>query len=510
MTQFTDLGLAEPILRALKSEGYETPTPIQAKLIPVMLKGRDIVGIAQTGTGKTAAFVLPLLNEIGASTTRPEPRSCKALIVTPTRELAAQIADNITAYAKYMKVTSTVIVGGVKPNPQIRAMARGVDILVATPGRLLDHIGSGAIRLDKTTRIILDEADQMLDLGFMPAIRRIMSLVPRARQTALLSATMPKQIRSLANDFLNDPAEISVTPASKPVERIEQSVIFVPKHAKPNLLTDILKKTAFERVIVFTRTKHGADKVARALTRNDLPSEAIHGNKSQNQRQRALDNFKKGDTMILVATDIAARGIDVDGISHVINYDLPNVPESYIHRIGRTARAGADGIAIAFCDREERPLLKDIEKLMNISIQKEDAGPEYANIAKEKDDLVRSQPNGQRGRSGGRSNTAGSAGGSGRGRSGGSGGYRSAKQSDQYKQTRRADDAGASTSRDGSWTPDASRRSHASAQPEHAVSGNDSARNQSNKPKRLKPRHTGPGGQRSQNGGGGGRGRRQG
>lgn len=407
MTQFTDLGLAEPILRALEGAGYKTPTPIQAKLIPQMLKGNDVVGVAQTGTGKTAAFVLPLLNEIAANKAPAEPRSCKAIIVTPTRELAAQIAENITAYAKHIKLSSTVVVGGVKPNPQIRAMSRGVDILVATPGRLLDHMGTGAIRLDKTNTVILDEADQMLDLGFLPAIRRIMKSMPRERRTALLSATMPKQIRGLANDFLNNPVEISVTPASKPVERIAQSVIFVPKHAKPDLLTNILTETAFERVIVFTRTKHGADKVARVLTKSDLPAAAIHGNKSQNQRKRALDSFKKGETPILVATDIAARGIDVDGVSHVINYDLPNVPESYVHRIGRTARAGADGIAIAFCDREERALLRDIEKLMKISIPKEDAGEVYDDIAKEKAALVRSQPNGQRG---------------GRGRSSGGGG----------------------------------------------------------------------------------------
>lgn len=412
MTQFTDLGLAEPILRALNSAGYDTPTPIQAKLIPVMMEGRDVVGIAQTGTGKTAAFVLPLLNEIANNPARPEPRSCKAVIVTPTRELAAQIHENIETYAKFMKATATVVVGGVKPNPQIRAMSRGVDILVATPGRLLDHMSTGAIRLDKTTTVVLDEADQMLDLGFMPAIRRIMSKLPRDRRTALLSATMPKQIRSLANDFLDKPVEISVTPASKPVERIKQSVIFVPKHAKPDLLVNVLKGVALERAIVFTRTKHGADKVARVLTKNDLPAAAIHGNKSQNQRTRTLDSFKTGDTPILVATDIAARGIDVDGVSHIINYDLPNVSESYVHRIGRTARAGATGVAIAFCDREERPLLRDIEKLMGITIDKQDAGEEYDEIAKEKAELVRSQPNGQRGRSGG---------GGGRGRSGGGG-----------------------------------------------------------------------------------------
>lgn len=419
MTQFTDLGLAEPILRALDGAGYKTPTPIQAKLIPIMLEGRDVVGIAQTGTGKTAAFVLPLLNEIAANKDRTEPRSCKAVIVTPTRELAAQIAENITIYAKHIKATSAVVVGGVKPNPQIRAMSRGVDILVATPGRLLDHMSTGAIRLDKTTTVVLDEADQMLDLGFMPAIRRIMASLPKSRRTALLSATMPKQIRSLANDFLNNPAEISVTPASKPVERIEQSVIFVPKQAKASLLVDILTKTAYERVLVFSRTKHGADKIVRILTKNNLPAAAIHGNKSQNQRTRALASFKSGETMILVATDIAARGIDVDDVSHVVNYDLPNVPESYVHRIGRTARAGKTGTAIAFCDKEEFVLLKDIEKLMKIKIPASSAGDDYEDIAAEKEAMIAMQPRGQRGGRGGGGGRSRSNGGGGRKKQGG-------------------------------------------------------------------------------------------
>jgi len=475
LTQFTDLGLADPILRALETAGYKTPTPIQAKLIPVMLDGKDVVGIAQTGTGKTAAFVLPLLNEIAASQSSVEPRSCKAVIVTPTRELAAQIAENITAYAKHIKLSSTVVVGGVKPNPQIRAMSRGVDILVATPGRLLDHMGSGAIRLDKTTTVILDEADQMLDLGFLPAIKRIMKALPRQRRTALLSATMPKQIRGLASEFLNNPVEISVTPASKPVERIEQSVVFIQKYAKPNLLVNILQENAFERVIVFTRTKHGADKVARVLTKSDLPAAAIHGNKSQNQRKRALESFKKGQTPILVATDIAARGIDVDGVSHVINYDLPNVPESYVHRIGRTARAGADGVAIAFCDREEKSLLRDIEKLMKISIPKEDATEDYADIAKEKAALVRSQPNGQRGRSGGRGRGGGQGGG--RGKSGGGQGGRNGNRRNTSKGNGERQSAG----QEG--------RSEGGSQKAKAGESYDPSQN--TKPKRLKPRRTG-------------------
>jgi len=424
LTQFKDLGLAEPILRALDSAGYDTPTPIQAKLIPHMLEGRDVVGIAQTGTGKTAAFVLPLLNEVAASKSAPQKRSCQTLIVTPTRELAAQIADNVGIYGKHVKHRCAVVVGGVKPNPQIRAMANGVDILVATPGRLLDHMSSGAIRIDKTTTVILDEADQMLDLGFLPAIRRIMSNLPRERRTALLSATMPKQIRGLASDFLNNPVEITVTPNSKPIERIDQRVIHVPKRAKTALLVDLLGETGYERAIVFTRTKHGADKVARHLDKGGFPAAAIHGNKSQNQRKRALDAFKEGTTAILVATDIAARGIDVDDVSHVFNFDLPNVPESYVHRIGRTARAGKDGTAIAFCDSEERSLLRDIEKLIGTSLPKENADPKYGDIAKEAEARAKANGGGNNGR------------GRGRGRSGGgrSGGGRPSGQGGQKRQ----------------------------------------------------------------------------
>ncbi len=376
MTSFSDLGLAEPILRAVTDEGYTSPTPIQAKAIPAMLSGKDVVGIAQTGTGKTAAFVLPILHRITRSNKRPQPKCCRALIVTPTRELAAQIADNVTTYGKHMHHSVAVVIGGARPNPQIRAMSRGVDILVATPGRLLDHMSTGAIRLDQTHTVILDEADQMLDLGFMPAIRRIMSNLPDERQTLLFSATMPKQIRSLASDFLDAPQEISVAPASKPIDRIKQKVIYVKKPAKRELLVQILKDDPVERAIVFTRTKRGADVVCKRLVNSGMDAVAIHGNKSQNQRKRALAAFKKGDMNILVATDIAARGIDVDGVSHVFNFELPNIPEAYVHRIGRTARAGKDGIAISFCDAEERGLLTDIEKLIGIKIEKEGTAPE--------------------------------------------------------------------------------------------------------------------------------------
>ncbi|MEX0956264.1 MAG: DEAD/DEAH box helicase [Rhizobiaceae bacterium] len=363
MKQFSELGLAEPILRAVSGEGYTTPTPIQAEVIPAMLDGRDLIGIAQTGTGKTAAFVLPLLNAVHTDNRRAEPKTCKALILVPTRELAKQVSESIRTYGRHMRVSLTVVVGGAKPYPQIKALASGVDIVIATPGRLEDHMRSGAIRLDRTGVAILDEADQMLDLGFMPAIRRILAKLPSARQTALLSATMPAPIRALAKDFLTSPVEIAVTPGTKPIELIDQSVRFVNSGAKRDMLVSLLGEAAVERAIVFTRTKHGADKVCKFLENAGHRSAALHGNKSQGQRERALGAFRDGKVKVLVATDIAARGIDIDGVSHVVNYELPNVPEAYVHRIGRTARAGASGVAIAFCDSSERSLLRDIERL---------------------------------------------------------------------------------------------------------------------------------------------------
>ncbi|WP_169560976.1 DEAD/DEAH box helicase [Sneathiella chinensis] len=363
MKQFDDLGLAESLLQALTAEGYTTPTPIQLKVIPAMLAGKDVIGIAQTGTGKTASFVLPILQRIDEQKIKPVAKSCTGLIVTPTRELASQIADNIRKYSRHQRVSVAVVVGGVKPGPQIRDLARGVDILVATPGRLLDHMNTGAVRLDKTTCIVLDEADQMLDLGFLPGIRKLMGKLPAERQTVLMSATMPTQIRKLGKDFQSNPEEISVAPVSRPIERIEQSVILVDRSDKRRVLTDILSGSEVARAIVFTRTKRGADKVSQHLEKAGLVSAAIHGNKSQNQRNRALDGFRSGDTPILVATDIAARGIDIDDVSHVVNFDLPNVAESYVHRIGRTARAGRTGIAVSLCDVEEQSLLRDIEKL---------------------------------------------------------------------------------------------------------------------------------------------------
>lgn len=380
MKQFSELGLAEPILRAVLAEGYTIPTPIQSDVIPAMLAGRDIVGIAQTGTGKTAAFVLPLLHRIAAQTKRPEPKCAGALILAPTRELAAQIADSIRTYGKFIRHSVTLVVGGAKPGPQIRAMAQGVDVLVATPGRLLDHMSTGAIRLTGTTTMILDEGDQMLDLGFMPAIRRIMAKLPRDRQTLMLSATMPAQIRGLANDFLKDPLEITVAQVSQPIDRIDQRVIFVESEGKRRALVNLLEGADVERSIVFTRTKRGADRVQTHLERAGLSAAAIHGDKSQPQRERALAAFRAGHVTILVATDIAARGIDVDGISHVVNFELPNVPEAYVHRIGRTARAGKSGIAISLCDGAERKLLRDIERLIGSSFKADgtvvhDGGP---------------------------------------------------------------------------------------------------------------------------------------
>ncbi len=375
LTTFSDLGLAESLLRAVAAEGYETPTAIQAAAIPHGLAGEDVLGIAQTGTGKTAAFVLPMLQRLAADGRKPEPRTCRALILAPTRELAAQILDCIRAYGRFLKLSSTLVVGGVKAGPQIKALTPGVDILVATPGRLLDHMGEGVVRIDTARVVVLDEADQMLDLGFFPAIRRIMAKTPKTRQTQLFSATMPEAIRALAADFLKAPKEVRATPVSKPVERIAQRVIETAAEDKRAVLTDILRNEAQGRTIVFTRTKHGADRVAKHLAQAGLPAAAIHGNKSQNQRIRALEAFKSAETRILVATDIAARGIDVDGVEHVVNFELPNVPEVYVHRIGRTARAGANGIAISLCDPMERKLLRDIERLIGKTLLQASPAP---------------------------------------------------------------------------------------------------------------------------------------
>ena len=370
---FKELGLAESILRAVSAEGYITPTPIQSEVIPTLLAGKDVLGIAQTGTGKTASFVLPLLNRLASRRRTQAPRTCGALILTPTRELASQIADNIRCYSKFMNMTVAVVVGGVKPGPQIQALSVGTDIVVATPGRLLDHMNSGVIQLDKTACIVLDEADQMLDLGFVPAIRKIMARLPKVRQTVLMSATMPQQIRTLAGEFQTDPAEISVAAISRPIERIAQSVLHTTVASKRIVLTEILSQASIARAIVFTRTKRGADKVNQHLLKAGLSAVAIHGNKSQAQRERALADFRSGKTTVMVATDIAARGIDVDEVSHVINYELPNVAEAYVHRIGRTGRAGRTGIAISLCDPAERGLLSDIERLIGSRLHSDKA-----------------------------------------------------------------------------------------------------------------------------------------
>jgi ATP-dependent RNA helicase RhlE len=420
LTDFKTLGLAETVLRAVSAEGYDTPTPIQAKAIPLVLEGRDVVGIAQTGTGKTAAFVLPLLSRLAEIGGTAKPKGARVLVLSPTRELAAQIHDAVRAYGKNVRPRSTVVVGGAKPGPQVRACAQGLDFLVATPGRLLDHIGTGAIKLTDTAVVVLDEADQRLDLGFMPAVRRILAMTPKTRQTVLFSATMPTQIRALADDFLTDPAEIAVAPASTPIERIQQSVVQVPRAEKRTALARILSDDTVGRAIVFTRTKRGADRVARHLGNAGLASEAIHGDKSQGQRERALDAFKSGKSNILVATDIAARGIDVDGVTHVVNYELPNVPESYVHRIGRTARAGAEGVAVSLVDAEEMELLGDIERLIGRSlitgeaIDRDAPKPRGAGSAKPK--AKRSRRRGGAGRPSGegRSQQASGSGGEGR------------------------------------------------------------------------------------------------
>jgi ATP-dependent RNA helicase RhlE len=365
---FSSLGLAESILSALERQGYETPTPIQTASIPALLAGRDLLGCAQTGTGKTAAFALPIIQRLSAMAVRPAPRSCRALIVAPTRELAAQIDVSFAAYGANSRLTHACVFGGVGKAPQVKALGRGVDVLTATPGRLLDLHSQGQVRLDAVEIVVLDEADRMLDMGFIRDVRRIMALIPKNRQTLLFSATMPNDISGLANSILRDPVRVSVTPEKPTIDLIDQKVAFVEKAEKKAFLAALINAQGDERAIVFTRTKHGADKLARALGLGGIPAEAIHANKSQNNRTRTMDGFRAGNLRVLVATDLAARGIDVDGISHVYNYELPEVAETYVHRIGRTARAGASGCAIALCDREERPLLKAIEKLLRTSV----------------------------------------------------------------------------------------------------------------------------------------------
>jgi len=366
---FDALGVAEPILRALKAEDYVTPTPIQLQAIPTLLDGRDMLGIAQTGTGKTAAFTVPILQRLSVGHEAPRSREVKGLILAPTRELAIQISESVSTYGQFLGIRHTVIVGGVNQNPQVKALSKGVDVLIATPGRLLDLANQGHVVLDNTQTLVLDEADRMLDMGFIHDIRKIISKLPEERQSLLFSATMPPEIAKLAGKILKDPARVEITPKVVTVDRILQQVFFAEGPEKKDLLVRIMDDPSVEKVIIFTRTKHRANRVAQILERAGHPALAIHGNKSQNARQKALGAFKDGSIHALVATDIAARGIDVDEVTHVINFELPNEPESYVHRIGRTARAGADGVALSLCDATEVPYLNDIEKLIKKQLE---------------------------------------------------------------------------------------------------------------------------------------------
>lgn len=365
---FKELGLIEPIQNALAAEGYEKPTPIQQQAIPEVLKGRDLLGCAQTGTGKTAAFALPILQLLHETAQPQQRRVIRALVLTPTRELAIQIEESFRAYGKGLKLKHAVIFGGVAQNPQVNVLRGGVDILIATPGRLLDLMQQKHIHLDHIEKFVLDEADRMLDMGFIHDVKRVVAKLPTHRQTLFFSATMPPEIARLANTILQDPVKVEVTPVSSTAETVVQAMYYVEKANKRKLLVHLLKEGGIERVLVFTRTKHGADRVTRDLNKAGIFSEAIHGDKSQQARQRALTNFKTGKLRVLVATDIAARGIDVDNLTHVINFELPNVPETYVHRIGRTGRAGATGIALSFCDAEEKEYLRDINRLVKVAI----------------------------------------------------------------------------------------------------------------------------------------------
>ncbi|MET0342104.1 MAG: DEAD/DEAH box helicase [Polyangiales bacterium] len=366
--QFTEFGLSQPLLRAIGEEGYDTPTPIQVKAIPHVIEGRDLLGCAQTGTGKTAAFALPILERLGKRRTPRTAKHVRVLVLSPTRELAAQIGDSFKAYGRHTGITSTVVFGGVNQNRQIGAMEHGVDVLVATPGRLLDLLNQRVISLAQVEIFVLDEADRMLDMGFIHDVRKIAAQVPNERQTLLFSATMPDDIRQLAAKLLKNPIEVAVTPVASTAETIDQAVYFVEKADKRALLAWVLEDPRIERALVFTRTKHSANRVAEYLEKRGIRAAAIHGNKSQNARERALDGFKRGGLRVLVATDIAARGIDIDQLGFVINYDLPNVPEAYVHRIGRTGRAGSTGQALSFCEAEERPFLADIERLIRMNL----------------------------------------------------------------------------------------------------------------------------------------------
>lgn len=373
MNNFSDLGLIEPLCRVVKAQGYTTPTPIQHAAIPLALSGRDILGVAQTGTGKTAAFTLPILQRLDESNRRLTPKHARSLILTPTRELAIQIGADMEIYGRFMRQYHTVIFGGVGQSPQVARMRRGVDTLIATPGRLLDLMNQGHIRLNEVEIFVLDEADRMLDMGFIHDVRKIVAQLPRKRQTFLFSATMPDAITKFAERILTDYERIDIRPALKTADRVEQRVLFVQKSDKRELLQGLFAEFEMERVIVFTRTKHGANRVAKYLGHRNISCDAIHGNKSQSARQRALDGFRNGRVRVLVATDIASRGIDVDDVTHVINFDLPNEPESYVHRIGRTARAGAAGMALSFCDADEIVYLHAIERMIRQKVEVHEA-----------------------------------------------------------------------------------------------------------------------------------------
>lgn len=409
MSYFKELGLAEPILKALEAAGYDTPTPIQEQSIPSLLKGRDLCGIAQTGTGKTAAFALPSLHHFASNIKPRQAKSCRMLVLSPTRELAAQIAESFKTYGKFLGLSVQCVFGGAPVFTQKKKLSGGADVLVATPGRLIDLIEQRALSLKDVEIFVLDEADQMMDLGFIHALKKINNLLPKKRQTLFFSATMPKKIAELGNQFLNDPIRVSVAPQSTTAERVEQYATFVEQREKQTLLTLKLKSEPIDRALVFTRTKHGADRVVRGLEGAGIPAAAIHGNKSQGQRTAALQNFRAGKIKILVATDIAARGIDVPGVSHVFNFELPNVPEQYVHRIGRTARAGAEGVAMSFIAPDERAYMRDIERVTGVKPQimklPEGFREAVANLPPPAKPSNKQQKQGQRGR--GPSNYAG-------------------------------------------------------------------------------------------------------
>ena len=414
---FNKLNLANPIQAAIKKLGYKTPTPIQAQAIPTLMEGKDLLGIAQTGTGKTAAFALPILDRLHRKRNRAPAKGARVLILTPTRELASQIDASFKEYGKEMRLFRGLIFGGVGQYPQVRTMSKGVDVLTATPGRLIDLMNQGHVRLDQLEVFVLDEADRMLDMGFINDIKKVIATLPAKRQTLLFSATMPNEIAKLAAGLLNDPIRVEITPQATTVERIKQKAHFVTKANKRLLLQHLLESgDHIKRALVFTRTKHGADKVTKHLETNKIHAAAIHGNKSQSARERALKSFREGKVRVLVATDIAARGIDVPGVSHVINFDLPHEPESYVHRIGRTARAGADGIAISFADAAERSLLRNIERLIRQTISIDEDQPFHSDSTS-----VAAPTNNQRGRKP-RGSRAGGGGGGGRSRPSGGGG----------------------------------------------------------------------------------------